>query len=299
MSKPLTPELLDKLRNIKLIVLDVDAKNRRLSLGIKQATENPWEASESQYPKGTRIKGTVTNIADFGVFVGVEDGIDGLVHISDLSWKKQSQPISELYSRGDEIEAIVLNIDKNNERFSLGIKQLDKDPWLDIRDKYTPGMSLEGKVTNVAVFGVFVALEEGVEGLVHVSEFDRGKATKAKLPESGETLEVEILNVDPDERKIGLGLRSVVEAVSKESSEESSDEKTMEKAEEEVAEKIEANTEEVAAVKTDESAEEEEVTEKREKKAEEENVVETIDQDEKEEDVEEGTDEEESGEDKE
>ena len=163
---------------VEIIVLDVDVKNRRLSLGIKQATENPWDAIETKYPKGTKINGKVTNIADFGIFVGVEDGIDGLVHISDISWKKQSQPISELYSRGDEIEAIVLNIDKNNERFSLGIKQLDKDPWLDIRDKYTPGMSLEGQVTNVADFGVFIALEEGVEGLIHVSEFDRGKLRK-------------------------------------------------------------------------------------------------------------------------
>lgn len=270
---------------VEVAVLDVDAKNRRLSLGIKQTTENPWDEIETKYPKGTKIKGTVTNTTDFGIFVGVEEGIDGLVHISDLSWKKQNKPISELYKRGDEVEAIVLNIDKNNERFSLGIKQLDKDPWLDIRDKYTPGMSLEGKVTNIVDFGVFVALEEGVEGLIHVSEFDRGKASKVKLPGVGETLEVEILNVDPDERKIGLGAKGLAEEVSKKSSEESTVEKMKDKAEEEKVE-----------VKADDSVEAEGVTEKAEENTEEKDTAETIGQ---EEDVEEGADEEENKEGKE
>ncbi len=271
---------------VEVSVLDVDAKNRRLSLGIKQTTENPWDAIETKYPKGSKIKGKVTNTTDFGVFVGVEDGIDGLVHISDLSWKKQNKPISELYKRGDEVEAIVLNIDKNNERFSLGIKQLDKDPWLDIRDKYTPGMSIEGEVTNVADFGVFVALEEGVEGLIHVSEFDRGKASKVKLPGLGTTLEVEILNVDPDERKIGLGAKSFAEEASKDKPEENSAEKIEEKAEEAKVE-----------VKAEDNSEAEEVAEKADKKTEEEDIVETIDKGE--EDIAEGTDEEESKEDKE
>lgn len=162
---------------------------------------------EKRYPKGTKIKGVIKNITDFGVFVGIEDGIDGLVHVSDLSWKKIKHP-SELFKKGQEIEAIVMNIDSANKRFSLSTKLLEKNPWEGVEERYKPGMIVEGKVTSVADFGAFVGLEEGLEGLVHVSELSRGKKKGFDI-HVGDIVEVEVLNVDPEDNKIGLSVRAV------------------------------------------------------------------------------------------
>jgi len=192
---------------IEVQVLDIDAANKRISLGLKQVEPNPWEDVERRYPKGTKIKGVIKNITDFGVFVGIEDGIDGLVHVSDLSWKKIKHP-SELFKKGQEIEAIVMNIDSANKRFSLSTKLLEKNPWEGVEDRYKPGMIVEGKVTSVADFGAFVGLEEGLEGLVHVSELSRGKKKGFDI-HVGDIVEVEVLNVDPDDNKIGLSVRAV------------------------------------------------------------------------------------------
>jgi len=194
--------------NIEVMVLDIDVSNKRISLGIKQVEPNPWDDVESRYPKGTRIKGIVKNITDFGIFVGIEDGIDGLVHVSDLSWKKIKHP-SEIFRRGQEVEAEVVNIDGAHKRFSLSTKALEKNPWEGVEERYKPGMSVEGRVTNVAEFGAFVELEEGLEGLVHISELNRG-VKKGCSVEAGDVVEVEVLNVDPDDSKIGLSIRSVV-----------------------------------------------------------------------------------------
>jgi small subunit ribosomal protein S1 len=192
---------------IEVQVLDIDAANKRISLGLKQVEPNPWEDVEKRYPKGTKIKGVIKNITDFGVFVGIEDGIDGLVHVSDLSWKKIKHP-SELFKKGQEIEAIVMNIDSANKRFSLSTKLLEKNPWQGVEDRYKPGMIVEGKVTSVADFGAFVGLEEGLEGLVHVSELSRGKKKGFDI-HVGDIVEVEVLNVDPEDNKIGLSIRAV------------------------------------------------------------------------------------------
>ena len=191
----------------EVLVLDVDAANKRISLGMKQIEANPWEEAERRYPKGTRIKGQVKNITDFGVFIGIEEGIDGLVHVSDLSWKKVKHP-SEIFKKGQEVEALVLNIDGANKRFSLSTKLLERNPWEGVEDRYKPGMIIEGRVTSVAEFGAFVELEDGLEGLVHVSELSRGKKRGADISE-GDIVEVEVLNVDPEDNKIGLSIREV------------------------------------------------------------------------------------------
>ena len=191
----------------EVLVLEVDAASKRISLGMKQIEANPWEEAERRYPKGTRIKGQVKNITDFGVFIGIEEGIDGLVHVSDLSWKKVKHP-SEIFKKGQEVEALVLNIDSANKRFSLSTKLLERNPWEGVENRYKPGMTIEGRVTSVAEFGAFVELEEGLEGLVHVSELSRGKKRGADISE-GDIVEVEVLNVDPEDNKIGLSIREV------------------------------------------------------------------------------------------
>ncbi|MBI5562654.1 MAG: 30S ribosomal protein S1 [Deltaproteobacteria bacterium] len=193
--------------NVEVMVLDVDPVNKRISLGIKQIEANPWVDIERRYPKGTRVKGVVKNITDFGAFIGVEDGIDGLVHVSDISWKKIKHP-SEAFKKGQEVEACVVNIDSTARRFSLSTKLLEKNPWEGVTERYKPGMTLTGKVTSVADFGAFVELEPGLEGLVHVSELNRGKKKGGGI-QPGDVVEVEVLNVDPDDNKIGLSIRGV------------------------------------------------------------------------------------------
>lgn len=193
---------------VDVMVLDIDVANRKLSLGLKQLEPNPWDLVAERYPKGTRIKGVVKNITDFGVFIGIEEGIDGLVHISDISWKKIKHP-TEVLQKGQDVDAVVLNIDRANERFSLGIKQLERDPWQDVCQRYRPGTVVVGRATNITDFGAFVELEEGVEGLIHISELNRGRKKGLEI-KVGDEVEVEILNVSPEERKIGLGLRSWV-----------------------------------------------------------------------------------------
>ena len=192
---------------IDVKVLDIDPANKRISLGLKQVEPNPWDEVEKRYPKGTRIKGIVKNVTDFGIFVGIEDGIDGLVHVSDLSWKKIKHP-SELFKKGQEIEAVVLNIDSSNRRFSLSTKLLERNPWDGVESRYKPGMIVEGRVTSIADFGAFVVLEEGLEGLVHVSDLTRGKKKGFDI-HVGDIVEVEVLNVDPEDNKIGLSVRTV------------------------------------------------------------------------------------------
>lgn len=192
---------------VEVEILDLDPASKRISLGMKQTESNPWEEAEARYPKGSRVSGVVKNITDFGVFIGIEEGIDGLVHISDLSWKKVKHP-SELFRKGQEVEAVVLNIDAANRRFSLSTKLLEKNPWQGVEERYKPGMILDGRVTSVADFGAFVELEAGLEGLVHVSELSRGKKRGADIKE-GDMVEVEVLNVDPEDNKIGLSIREV------------------------------------------------------------------------------------------
>ena len=197
-------------QNVEVVVLNVDPGHRRISLGLKQVIANPWELAREKYPVGSIIKGPVRNITDFGIFVGIEEGIDGLVHISDLHWTKKIKHPSELYKKGDTVEAKVLGVNVENERFSLGIKQLTTDPWKVIAERFPVGSKIKGQVTSVPDFGVFVRLDEGVEGLIHVSQLSTERVDKpSSLFKIGDEVESEVINVDVNERKIGLSVRAL------------------------------------------------------------------------------------------
>jgi small subunit ribosomal protein S1 len=193
---------------VEAVVLDLKPDNRRISLGIKQTVDNPWEVISQKYPVGTIIEGKIKNITEFGLFIGIDDDIDGLVHISDISWTKRIKHPSEVYKKNDTIQAVVLDIDKANERFSLGIKQTQPDPWETVGDRYEVGKEISGEITNLTDFGVFVELEEGIEGLVHVSEISKENIKSPKEHyQIGETITAKVMNINSDERRIGLSIK--------------------------------------------------------------------------------------------
>ncbi len=193
---------------VEAIVLDIRPESRRISLGMKQITPNPWEMISEKYPIGSTIEGKIKNITDFGIFIGIDDDIDGLVHISDISWIKRIKHPSELYQKGDVVQAKVLDIDKSNERFSLGIKQLEDDPWKTVAERYPTGTEINGTITNITDFGIFVELEEGIEGLVHVSEISKEKIkTPVGQYEVGDTLSAKVMNINTEDRRIGLSVK--------------------------------------------------------------------------------------------
>jgi small subunit ribosomal protein S1 len=193
---------------VDAIVLDIRPESRRISLGMKQTLPNPWEMISEKYPIGSTIEGKIKNITDFGIFIGIDDDIDGLVHISDISWTRRIKHPSELYKKGDMIQAKVLDIDKANERFSLGIKQLAEDPWKTVSHRYPVGSEISGTITNVTDFGIFIKLEEGIEGLVHVSEISKEKVkTPVGLYNVGNALTARVMHINTDERRIGLSIK--------------------------------------------------------------------------------------------
>jgi len=203
-------KLLQVNQQVEVVVLNVDPGHRRISLGLKQVMANPWEAARDKYPVGTVVSGPVRNITDFGIFVGIEEGIDGLVHISDLHWTKKVKHPSELYKKGDIVEAKVLGVNVENERFSLGIKQMAPDPWKAVAEKYPVGSKLKGQVTSVPDFGVFVRIDEGVEGLIHVSQLSTERIDKpSSLYKVGDEVEAEVVSIDLNDRKIGLSVRAL------------------------------------------------------------------------------------------
>ena len=193
---------------IEAVVLDIKPESRRISLGIKQVVPNPWDVISEKYPVGTTIEGKIKNITDFGLFIGIGEGIDGLVHISDISWIKRIKHPSELYKKGDVVQAIVMDIEKENERFSLGIKQLQEDPWKTVAERYKVGKEIAGTVTNLTDFGVFIELEEGIEGLVHVSEISKEKIkTPIGKYNIGDVITAKVMNINSEERRIGLSIK--------------------------------------------------------------------------------------------
>jgi small subunit ribosomal protein S1 len=209
-------EILKVGEEVEAVVLGVDPGNRRISLGLKQTEVNPWTVIGERYPVGTKIEGQIKNITDFGVFIGIEDGIDGLVHVSDISWTRRVKHPGELFGKGQTVQAVVLNIDVENERLSLGIKQLVPDPWDEIPRKYKPGSTVKGKVTSVTDFGVFLEIEEGIEGLVHVSELSHEKVASPKdFANVGDELEAAVLSVDTIEKKIALSIKALQHALDK------------------------------------------------------------------------------------
>jgi small subunit ribosomal protein S1 len=202
---------------VNAVVLNMDVSRKRISLGMKQVEPNPWDVIEEKYPVGTTIEGKIKNITDFGTFIGIDEGIDGLVHISDMSWTKRIKHPSEMYKKGQELQAVVLNIDKENERFSLGIKQLTPDPWDEIPVKYKPGTRVTGTVTNITDFGLFIELEEGIEGLVHVSEISGDKrGNPLSRFQVDDVIQTKVINVSRREKKIGLSIRKLEQTSEKE-----------------------------------------------------------------------------------
>lgn len=193
---------------VEVQVLALDEENRRISLGMKQLQPNPWNELKDAYPPGTIIEGEVKSITDFGIFIGIEEGIDGMVHISDFSWTKRVNHPSEMYNKGDNVRAVVLGVDIDNERFSLGIKQLDADPWAEVDKKFTIGTMHEVKVTKLADFGVFVELSDDIEGLVHISELSTKRVNSPdEVCNVGDTIKAEVISIDQDARKVGLSAR--------------------------------------------------------------------------------------------
>ena len=202
---------------IEAMVMNIDTANKRISLGLKQVEPNPWDVIGQRYPVGTTIEGRIKNITDFGIFIGIDEGIDGLVHISDISWTKRIKHPSELYKKGQTVQAVVLNIDKENERFSLGVKQLTTDPWDEVPSKYKPGTRVTGTVTNVTDFGVFVELEEGLEGLIHVSELSKDKSgNPLSRFNVDDVIQAKVINVSRGEKKIGLSIKRLEESEERE-----------------------------------------------------------------------------------
>jgi small subunit ribosomal protein S1 len=193
---------------VQAVVLDIKPDNRRISLGMKQVRPNPWDVIAEKYPVGTTIEGRIKNITDFGLFIGIDEGIDGLVHISDISWTKRIKHPSEIFKKGDVVQAIVLDIEKGNERFSLGIKQLADDPWKTVAERYEVGKEITGTITNLTDFGIFVELEEGIEGLIHVSEISKEKIkTPVGMYNVGDVITAKVMNINSDERRIGLSIK--------------------------------------------------------------------------------------------
>jgi small subunit ribosomal protein S1 len=193
---------------VEAVVLDIKPESRRISLGMKQVVPNPWDVISEKYPIGTTIEGKIKNITDFGLFIGIDEGIDGLVHISDISWTKRIKHPSELFKKGDVVQAIVLDIEKDNERFSLGIKQLQADPWKSVSERYEVGKEITGTITNLTDFGIFVELEEGIEGLIHISEISKDKIkTPMEKFKVGDVITARVMNINTEERRIGLSIK--------------------------------------------------------------------------------------------
>ena len=195
---------------VQAMVLKSDQQNQKLSLGVKQLEKDPWEGVESRYTAGDKIKGTVSTVTDYGAFVELENGIEGLVHVSDLSWTKRVAHPKEIITKGDEMEAMILNVDEQNRRIALGVKQLSQDPWDEIIKKYEPDTKCEGKVTNITNFGVFVELEKDLEGLLHVSEVDLKSTERMEDKyKVGGTIGVKILHIDGVQKKIALSVKGI------------------------------------------------------------------------------------------
>jgi len=202
-------ELVQPNDEIDVVVLDIDKDKLEISLGMKQTEVNPWELVGQKYPPGSIIEGKVRNLANYGAFIEIEPGIDGLLHVSDISWTRKIAHPNELYKKGDVVKCVVIDVDQEKQRVGLGVKQLNEDPWIEvIPTAYRPGMIVKGKITKITNFGVFVELEEGLEGLLHISELSDQKVENPQdVVKPGQEVDVKILRVDTDERKIGLSLK--------------------------------------------------------------------------------------------
>jgi len=203
-------DVLELDQEIKAVVLGVSTEEQKISLGVRQLDENPWEKIEERYPIGTKITGSVRNLTSYGAFVGLEEGIDGMIHVSDLSWTRKINHPSEVIKKGDEVEAVVLQIDHENERVSLGIKQVGMDPWENIEERFKVGDVVSGSVAKIASFGAFVNLEGDIDGLIHISQLSEDHVERVKdVIKVGDEVEARVIKVDRVERRIGLSVKAV------------------------------------------------------------------------------------------
>ena len=198
---------------LKIKILDFDPERERISLGLKQLTPYPWEGVEDRYPIGDKMRGKVVSITDYGAFIELEKGIEGLIHISEMSWTRHVKHPSKVVAIGDTVETVVLNVDKDHEKISLGLKQLEPDPWKALESKYPPGTRLKGKVRNLTNFGAFVEIEDGIDGLVHISDMSWAKRIRhpSEMVKKGDDVEVVVLEIDSDKRRISLGMKQTRE----------------------------------------------------------------------------------------
>ena len=202
-------DVLNVGQEVEAAVLGVNKDEQKISLGLRQLDVNPWDEIEKKYPPGTIVKGQVRNMTAYGAFVEIEEGIDGMIHVSDMSWTRKINQPSEMLKKGDEVEAAVIDIDKQNQRISLGMKQLDGDPWKDIDTKYKIGDLVTGKVTKLASFGAFVQLKDDIDGLVHISQLSEDHVSKVKdILKVGQEVEARVIKVDKAERRIGLSVKA-------------------------------------------------------------------------------------------
>ena len=208
---------------VDVVVLSINATDQKIALGIRQTEANPWDTVQDRYPVGSRVKGKVRNFTSYGAFVEIEDGIDGMIHVSDMSWTRKINHPSEMIQKGQEVEAVVLEVDPSNQRISLGLKQASDDPWHTIAARYMIGQTVKGKVSKIASFGAFIELEDGVDGLVHISQISEERVEKVKdALKLGQEVEARIVRIDRDERRIGLSIKAMtmsegeIEALTKE-----------------------------------------------------------------------------------
>lgn len=200
-------------QRVKVKILEYDRDRSRVSLGLKQLTPHPWENIETKFPVGATIKGKIVSIVDYGAFIELERGVEGLIHISEMSWTKQVKHPSKILSIGDIVDAVVLKIDKNEQKISLGLRQLEPDPWFTIDRKYPVGSTVEGKVRNITNFGIFVEIEEGIDGLIHISDISWTKRIKhpSEVVKKGDLVKCVVTNIDKDNRRISLGIKQLQE----------------------------------------------------------------------------------------
>jgi len=197
---------------VEIVVLKTQPEEEKISLGIKQLEVNPWTKIADKFTVGSIVKGKIRNMTTYGAFLELEEGIDGLIHVSDMSWTKKISHPSQLFKRGDKVEAIILSIDANNKKISLGIKQLEPDPWKDAPSRYTPGEIVEGKVTKITGFGVFVELDSGIEGLVHISQVsDKPFESIKEIISEGDVVKAQVINIDQSERRIALSIKNFLQ----------------------------------------------------------------------------------------
>ena len=242
---------------IDAVVLDVQVDSRRISLGMKQIEKNPWDNVHDRFSVGTQVKGQVRNLTEFGAFVSLEDGIDGLIHISDISWTQRFKHPSEILDKGQEVEAVVLSIDTEKERLSLGMKQLSSDPWVDIEEKYSVGDNIKAEVTKITNFGVFASPEPELEGLVHISELSEEKVNKPEeIVRVGDVFNMRVVKIEAEQRRLGLSIKEYIEATGEDAliSQAPITEETVEETKEEVSESKSEVTEDSA--KEDSSSDE-------------------------------------------